>query len=227
MQSLSRDNRVGYGGEMVGIVSESCVMKGQEASDRMELIWSVLARNEVFWGYRPATIAATGLLGIVAATLQPWVLGDVSARPDGYVFWWSGIAAICILMVSCQLAREAMGIKDPYRLQLMRQAVSQFVPAVILGAVITGLSLKFDSPSVSLLPGLWAIFFSLAIIASRPYLHFSVQLAALHYAIMGSIGIILSGYQLSFSPWYMAMTFGLSQCVTAWILFCKGRPHEC
>jgi hypothetical protein len=153
MQSRSRDNRVSHDGEKFGMVVGSGAMKGQEAADRMELIWSVLARNEVFWGYRPATVAATGLLGMVASALQPWVLGDGLVRPVGYVIWWSGIAAICVLMVSFQLAREALGIKDPYRLQLMRQAVSQFFPAVILGAVVTGLSLKFDAPSVSLLRG--------------------------------------------------------------------------
>ena len=49
-------------------------MESRKAAAQIEFIWSQVARSECFRGYRPVTVATTGLLGIAAAIVQPFVV---------------------------------------------------------------------------------------------------------------------------------------------------------
>ncbi len=52
-----------------------------------------IAKAEVYRGFHPACVAASGLLGVVAAAAQPWLVSMDDSR--GFVTFWLGVAAVC------------------------------------------------------------------------------------------------------------------------------------
>src|SRR6266511_678297 len=61
------------------------------ALDQIAEIHQQIAKGEVYRGYRSLPVAASGLMGIAAAWLQPASLG--TADPIGFVLYWAAIAA--------------------------------------------------------------------------------------------------------------------------------------
>src|SRR5260221_11543307 len=61
------------------------------ALDQIAEIHRQMAKGEVYRGYRSLPLAASGLMGIAAAWLQPATLG--TADPIGFVLYWTVIAA--------------------------------------------------------------------------------------------------------------------------------------
>jgi len=60
-------------------------------------IRSQLARGTEFRGYGPVTVAATGLLALLAAALQATLLPDAAASTFSYLMLWTGMAALAVL----------------------------------------------------------------------------------------------------------------------------------
>jgi hypothetical protein len=200
-------------------------MNEHEAADRIELICTVLARQETFWGYRPVAVAATGVIGLAGAMVQPLVIADGNSRPESFVAWWVGLALVSIVCVGLQLIRELRRDSELLRQQLWWRAVMQFAPTLMLGGVITVAAVVISAPAIEVLPGLWALLFAGGIIASRPYLVPCISLMAGYYGVAGMIGLLAVDYQLSFSPWYMGSVFGVGQCLTAIMLYRAGGRH--
>src|SRR5258705_12932430 len=79
-------------------------------------IRSQLARGTQFRGYGPVTVAATGLLALLAATLQALYLPDPAATPMGYLALWSGMAALAVALTAAEMVarsrREHGGLAD-------------------------------------------------------------------------------------------------------------------
>ena len=96
-------------------------------------------------------------------------------------------------------------------------AVEQFVPSLVAGGLLTLVIVKRASDSAWVLPGLWAILFSLGIFASCQLLPRAVSIAGAWYLSQeyllwrGAKGIPLS-------PWIMGITFGLGQLLAAVVL---------
>ena len=61
------------------------------ALDQIAEIHQQIAKGEMYRGYRSLPLAASGLMGLAAAWLQPSSLG--SADPIGFVVYWTAIAA--------------------------------------------------------------------------------------------------------------------------------------
>src|SRR5947207_14823893 len=87
--------------------SELCIVKlfhghGMKDLERaladITAIRSQLARGTEFRGYGPVTVAATGLLALLAAALQALLLPDPAADPLGYLALWVGMAVIAVAL---------------------------------------------------------------------------------------------------------------------------------
>jgi hypothetical protein len=70
-----------------------------------------------------------------------------------------------------------------------------------------------------LLPGLWAIFFGMGILASRQLLPRPVIAVGIYYVLCGLICLALSDGNLAYSPWLMVLPFGIGQLSLAGILY--------
>jgi hypothetical protein len=166
-----------------------------------------LDRTEYYRGYRSPTMALTAVVAIAGAALQPYVHVD-------FVRWWVALAAFNALLVLGEIAFHYRLLSS--RLQsLSRRVLGQFVPCLAAGGLLTLAWCGRLEGDPTLLPGLWCLFFSMGIFASRPYLPHGVGWVGLYYLMAG--GTLLANASLN--PWAMGGTFGLGQALLALTLY--------
>src|SRR5262245_45829795 len=138
-----------------------------EALERIDAIRAHVARTGVFRGYKAATVGCTGLLAFLAAAVQPFVVPDPLENVHQYLQLWIGVAGISVICVAIELTMRSLRSKSHLQREQTLQAVESFVPCLVAGAGATWAVVQFSPSSANLLPGLWAIMFSLGIFASR------------------------------------------------------------
>ena len=97
-------------------------------------------------------------------------------------------------------------------------AVEQFLPSLVAGGLLTVVIVQRASESVWMLPGLWALLFSLGIFASCRLLPRAVSIAGVWYLVGGVLALAWGQGEAALSPWIMGITFGVGQLLTAVIL---------
>lgn len=181
-------------------------------------IRSQMARGTQFRGYGPVTVAATGLLALLAATLQALYLPDPAATPLAYLALWAGMAAVAVILTAAEMVartrREHGGLAD----EMLHQAAEQYIPAGVAGTLITVVIYRYAPASLPLLPGLWQIVFSLGVFASCRSLPRGMFAVGVWYLAAGLSTLALSG-DAPFSPLEMALPFGAGQFLMAFVLY--------
>src|SRR6476620_8280684 len=94
-----------------------------------------LAKGEVYRGYRSLPVAASGLIGVAAAWLQPSRLthGD----PVGFVLYWTLVAACAALVGTSEIAYNYVVHDDVAARRHTTRVIGQFLPSLLGGAIIT------------------------------------------------------------------------------------------
>jgi hypothetical protein len=191
-------------------------MEVRHALGQVSEIREHLARTEVFRGYRSATVGFSGLVGLIAATAQGFWLTQPVEQWGSYLALWITTAAINVVAVGAEMWSRA-------RIGLARQrtifAVEQFMPSLVAGGLLTLVIAKRASDSVWMLPGLWALLFSLGIFASCRLLPRPVLAVGVWYLICGVFALGWGQGDAALSPWIMGITFGGGQVLAAVILY--------
>ena len=196
-----------------------------EALERIGEIHDHLAKQEVYRGYRPVPVAISGGLALLAAVVEPRILGAHPA-PRAYVLYWMALAAIAVLLPGARIAHRYFTIDDELAKRKTHRVLGQLAPALAAGAGLTAAILFLPDAPVALLPGLWALVFGLGIFASRPYLPKATGWVGLFYLTAGVALLAGSGDLHALSGWRVAGIFGPGQIVTAMVLGRNlGRPH--
>src|SRR2546421_8794601 len=73
-------------------------------------IRSQVARGTEFRGYGPVTVAATGLLALLAAALQALSLPDPAANTLGYLALWVGMAGLAVILTGAEMVARTRRI---------------------------------------------------------------------------------------------------------------------
>ncbi len=202
-------------------------MELNEAIGRISEIHKRLVRTETFRGFHSLTVGFTGLLGIVAAFVQ----GNCIERPiehiGDYLTLWVGAALVNLVVIGAELAYRWMSTDSPLKQRLTVQAIQQFSPCLAAGGLFTGIIVTCAPEAVWILPGLWAVFFSLGVFACCRLLPSSVAWVGAYYMLAGAICLIAGRGEYVLSPWLMAGTFGIGQWLAAGILsYSLERDHE-
>ena len=194
-------------------------MDTRHAQRLLDEIHLQTARCELFRGYRSQTVAFSGLLGIGAAVAQPWLVPDPVRHVDAYLKLWIAVAVISLAVTAAELSYTAWASGSGLVRQKTRRAVAQFGPCLLVGGAVTACLTLADLQKTPLLPGLWAICFSLGIFSSRFLLPPAMLAAAIYYALAGCVALCLVEPAAAFSPWTMGTIFGGGQLLTAFVLF--------
>ena len=113
------------------------------------------AKAEVYRGYRSVPVAASGLMGLAAAWLQP---PGIAGDPIGFVIYWVAVA-IGRRVRRCQ--RDRLQLRRPRRSARRNDergcVVGQMLPGLLAGALVTASFVHLSTGLVPLLPGLWAL----------------------------------------------------------------------
>ena len=187
------------------------------ALDQIAEIHGQIAKGELYRGYRSLPIAASGVIGIAAAALQPSSLGH--ADPIGFVVYWTAIAIAAGFVGSSEIVYNYFVYEDTTERRQTRRVVGQFLPSVLAAAAITACFTHLSASLVALLPGLWAICFGIGTFASRPYLPRASGWIALFYYVAGFTLLWIARGTEPLSGWWVGGTFGAGQLFAALVLW--------
>ncbi len=187
------------------------------ALDQIAEIHQQIAKGEMYRGYRSLPLAASGLMGLAAAWLQPSSLG--SADPIGFAVYWTAIAAGASFVGSSEIIYNYVVHESASGRRKTREVVGQFLPSVLAGAAITVCFAHLSPTLVSLLPGLWAICFGLGTFASRPYLPRASGWIALFYYAAGFTLLWIARGSEPLTGWWVGGVFGVGQLLAALVVW--------
>ena len=193
-------------------------MELRRALTQVAEIRAHLARTETFRGYRSATVAFTGVVGIVTAIIQAIWLPRPFEQWDSYLALWIGAAVLNVTFVGIEIwPRACAGVDFTRRATIF--AVGQFMPALVVGGLLTLVIAQRATDAVWMLPGLWALVFSLGVFASLRLLPRAVAMVGAWYIVCGILALTWGHGPAALSPWIMGLTFGCGQFLTAAILY--------
>jgi hypothetical protein len=185
-----------------------------------------MAECQVFRGYRSATTAFTAAVAVAAAAAQARWVPDPPAHLDAYLAVWCAAALGSLVVVGVEMVVRSRRSESALQRQMTLVVVDQFAPSLAAGALLTFVVAEFARQVAWMLPGLWAILFSLGLFASRRFLPRGVFALGGYYLLAGLACLTLDPATQALSPWTMGLVFGVGQALTALFLyFTLERRH--
>ncbi|MBW3596691.1 MAG: hypothetical protein KY475_05385 [Planctomycetes bacterium] len=194
-------------------------MQLDEALAQIAEIRSQIDRTGTFRGYRAATVGFSGLVGVGAGVVQAIHVPHPQQQVFAYLMLWISAAAISVAVVGAELAYRCYRAASPRTARLTLLALEQFLPCIVAGALLTAALASASVESLWMLPGLWAILFSLGVFASCRLLPRPNFLAGVFFLAAGALCLAFGKGEHALSPWIMASTFGGGQLLTAALLY--------
>jgi len=201
-------------------------MELHEALVQISAIRKQMARSERFRGYRAAPVAMSALLALAGGAVQAAWVAEPAEHLGRYLALWTTVAAISAAMcLGTVWLRNCRSAGHLHR-ETTQLALSQFFPCLVAGALLTLVVARSAPQAAWMLPGLWAILFSLGLFASWRLLPPAIVAAAIFYLAGGLWAIAWGGKENALSPWAMPLLFGIGQTLTAIVLLVSQRGRE-
>src|SRR5262249_18245305 len=128
-------------------------------------------------------------------------------------------ATISVILIGIEMVARTRRIHSALADEMIRAATEQFIPAGVAGLLLTIVLLQFAPESLWMLPGLWQLVFSLGIFASCRSLPRPMLVAAVWYLVAGLASLAFANGAHAFSPYAMAVPFGVGQLYMAAVLY--------
>ena len=93
-----------------------------------------IAKGEIYRGYRSLPIAASGVVGIAAALVQPVAS---LADPIAFVWYWTVVAAVAALVGISEIVYNYVFHEQASGRRRTRMVLGQFLPGILGAAVLT------------------------------------------------------------------------------------------
>jgi hypothetical protein len=199
----------------------------RNALAEIEAIRNQVARATQFRGYGPITLAATGVLAVIAAITQTALSIDPAHEPIAYLKLWVGTAALSLMLISMETVSRARRVHSTLSLPMLRSAGEEFLPAIVAGLLLTIVIARESATNLWMLPGLWQVIFSLGVFSSCRLLPRPMFAVGLWYLSCGLILLARGGGEYALTPWTMGIPFGVGQILVAAVLqFGYRRANE-
>jgi hypothetical protein len=197
----------------------------EQALSEIHSIRNQVARGTEFRGYGPTSIAVSGILALLVAAVQTqWM-----AKPD-IAIWlavWAGTAAVSLCLTGIETLLRARRVHVGFAREMVQCAVAQFLPAVMVGFLLTVVVLRAAPEECWMLPGLWELIFSLGVFASCRFLPRQMFAVGVWYLAAGLFCLTAAAATRTLSPWAMGIPFGVGQLMVAAVLqFGYGESLE-
>jgi len=192
-------------------------MELERALHQISEIHEHLAKSEVYLGYRAVPVGGSGILALVAAAVQGSIIPN--ATPEKFITYWVVLAFLGGIVAGGGIIYNYFFVYDSKNRKKSRTVVGQLLPSLVAGVLVTLLVAGAGREYIRILPGLWAVLFSLGIFASRPYLPKNVGFVALFYLAAGTYLLMRAADGAPLSPWGMGLTFGIGQIAAGIVLY--------
>jgi hypothetical protein len=176
-----------------------------------------MARSTEFRGYGPATLAATGLIALLAAAVQAVFVPDPVNHVSAYLSVWIWTAVLSAGLTGVQMYTRTRRMHSGMSQEMMHMAVEQFLPSAGAGLLITIVLVRYVPAALWILPGIWQVIFSLGVFSSCRFLPRPMLAAGAWYLLTGLVCISLGGGR-ALSPWAMGIPYGAGQLLVAGVL---------
>ena len=202
-------------------------MQLHEALTQISEIRQRMAQAQTFRGFRAASAAFSGLVTFAGCLIQTLYIPDPTHRLDHYLALWIIVAGISAAAGATEIATRLWRIRSTLQRQSTLHAVETLTPGIIAGAMVTFVLMNVDPQFAWMLPGLWAIFFSLSLFSASRVLPRPIAISAGYYMIVGLLCLRFARHESALSPWTMAATFGMGQLIAAGVLYWSlERQHD-
>jgi hypothetical protein len=173
-----------------------------------------VARDTQFRGYGPASVAASGVLALLIAAAQShWMRADTGFYAFAAV--WIATAFVSLAMVIVQMTFRARRVHCGLAGEMIQSAAEQFLPALVVGVLLTAVVARAAPKDTWMLPALWQLLFSLGVFASCRFLPRITFAVGVWYFVAGLTTFVLQSESASLLPWSMGIPFGIGQLLVA------------
>ena len=193
----------------------------QELHQAMSEIHSIrvqVARGTEFRGYGPASIAFSGVIALLVAAGQSLWSIDHGHDFTQYLGIWVCAAAVAVALTSAETFVRARRVHSGFAREMVGSAAEQFLPAVVVGILLTAVLMRTAPRECWMLPGLWQLMFSLGVFASCRFLPRQIFAVGVWYLAAGLYCVAAGGPDRPLSPWAMGIPFGIGQLLVAAVL---------
>ncbi len=201
-------------------------MELNEALSHLGELRQQIARTERFCGYRSLPVAGGGVVAIGAAVYQHAALHNPASNAGQYLSLWMGVALVSGLVSLIGIFTQSQLRQWTFHNELTSLACQQFAPCVVAGGLLTAAITRGAANMAWMLPGLWAVVFSLGLFASHRLLPRAIFGVATFYLVGGCVYVALGESHVAFSPWSMAILFGGGQLLAAAVLYHDERSRS-
>ena len=177
-----------------------------------------VARGTQFRGYGPASTAVSGTLALIVATAQAVWMKDGGRDVLPFLAVWVATAAVSVALAAFETIVRSRRVHSGFAAEMIQSAVEQFLPATIVGLLLTGVMLLAAPKELWMLPGLWELIFSLGVFASCRFLPRQMFAVGLWYLVCGLVCLMMASGPRILSPWEMGIPFGVGQLLVAAVL---------
>lgn len=189
----------------------------RQALDDISAIRSQVARGTQFRGYGPLSIASSGILAmLVAAAESHW--GAAAPHLNVFLAIWISTAAVAIFLSALETIFRVQRVHSGLALEMIQAAVEQFLPCMVVGLLLTVVLMQIASQDSWMLPGLWAVIFSLGVFASCRFLPRQMFAVGAWYLAAGLVSLLVAAGHHALLPWAMGLPFGIGQLLVAAVL---------
>jgi hypothetical protein len=200
----------------------------QQALSAIHSIRNQVAHGTQFRGYGPASIAASGILALLVAAVQSqWMPKPAKADLTIWLGVWAGTAVVSVFLTGIETFARARRVHVGFAREMVQSAVAQFLPAVMVGFLLTAVMMRVAPAESWMLPGLWALIFSLGVFASCRFLPRQMFAVGVWYLAAGLFCLAAASAARALSSWAVGIPFGVGQLLVAAVLqFGYGKPLE-
>jgi hypothetical protein len=181
-----------------------------------------VARTTEFRGYGPATLLATALVALLVGVTQSRWIPDPASRPIQYVALWLSTGLFSAALIATQMLTRANRLHSGMANEMIRMAVTQFLPAAVAGAILPILLIRVAPGDVWMMPGLWQIVFSLGVFATCQSLPRTMLLVGAWFLLTG-LACISLGDSRSLSPICMSGSYSVGMSLVAAIHYVSAK----
>jgi hypothetical protein len=177
-----------------------------------------VARGTQFRGYGPASTAVSGTLALIVATAQAVWMKEGGRDVLPFLAVWVATAAVSVALATFETIVRSRRVHSGFAAEMIQSAVAQFLPAAIVGLLLTGVMLLAAPKELWMLPGLWELIFSLGVFASCRFLPRQMFAVGLWYLVCGLACLMIASGPRILLPWEMGIPFGVGQLLVAAVL---------
>jgi len=190
----------------------------RQALAEINAIRTQVARETQFRGYGPLSTAASGVLAILVAGGQSLWLKPYEGDVSVFLLVWVITAVLAASVCAWETLMRTRKAHFGFCKEMIQAAIEQIVPALVVGLMLTVVLAQAAPQVLWMLPGLWALAFSLGVFASCRFLPRPMFAAGLWYLVAGLACLMIESGTRELSPWSMGVSFGIGQLLVAAVL---------